>query len=164
MQFFNENTSNYLQFFSMTMEVLGISLAYLEIKYKSIARSIEEKILNDEEKIKEFAMKLMENKIFSALVTIFIIILFFFFVPYMFGFYDHVLPPDMKSIQQTIMWVTSPVIVLFIIGLCLILLGDFVSWLNHFSDGHAIGALGVVITGLGLLGEVYQILTIFYGG
>ena len=147
----------------MTMEVLGISLAYMEIKYKALARGIEERILNDEEKIKEFAMRLMENKLFSGLVTLFIIVLFFFFIPYMFGFYDHILPPDMKSIQTTIIWVTSPVIFLFVLGLCLILLGDFVSWLNKFSDGHAIGALGVVITGLGLVGEIYQILTIFYG-
>lgn len=163
MQFFNETTSNYLQFFSMIMEILGISLAYVEIKYKPFARRIETKILREEHRIKKFAFKLMENKLFSALVTIFIMIVFFFGIPYYAGFYDHILPPDMKSIQNTIIWVTAPFVFLFSAGMGLIILGDFVSWLNRFSDGHAIGALGVVITGLGLTGEVYQVLTIYYG-
>ena len=147
----------------MAMEILGITLAYTEIKYKEVARRIEYKIQSEEDKIKQFAHRLMQNKLFSALVTIFIIIVFFFGIPYYAGFYDHILPPDLKSIQNTIIWVTAPFVFLFSVGLGLIILGDFVSWLNRFSDGHAIGALGVVITGLGLIGECYQILTILYG-
>jgi hypothetical protein len=61
-----------------------------------------------------------------------------------------------------IFWFTIPIIVLFAIGLGFILLGDFVSWLNEFSKGHAIGALGVVVTGIGLLGDTYQSLVIFF--
>ena len=49
----------------------------------------------------------------------------------------------------------------FILGIGVIVFGDFVSWLNSFSNGHAIGALGVVVTFLGLLGESYQVITIF---
>lgn len=147
----------------MFMEIIGITLAYIEIRYKPLARRIEEYIKFFEKRTKEFGYKLLENKLFSALITIFVIVVFFFEIPYMAGFFDEVLPPDMAGIQETLLWLTSPIVILFILSILTIGFADFVAWLNRFSEGHAIGALGVVVTFLGLVGEIYQILTIFYG-
>ena len=147
----------------MFLEIIGITLAYIEIRYKPLANSIESKILLEESRMKEFAFKLIENKLFSSLITIFITIVFFIEIPYIAGFYDKIIPQEWNQIKVTIIWLTIPVIALFIIGVFLILLGDFLAWLNDFSDGHAIGALGVVVTFLGLLGETYQVVTIFVG-
>ena len=162
MTFFNQETSNIIQFISMAMEIIGITLAYIEIRYRPFAMRIESRILDIEVKIKEFAWKIVQNNLFSVLITLFVMVVFFFERPYMAGFFDTVLPENMKQVQEVIYWCTFPIVVLFLACIFLIFLSEFVSWLNRFSDGHAIGSLGVVVTGIGLTGEIYQVFSIFY--
>lgn len=144
----------------MFLEVIGITLAYIEIRYKPFANRIEAKILKEESRIMDFASNLLKNKFFSALITIFITVVFFIEIPYLAGFFDKIVPSEWEDVKLAVIWSTFPIIILFAIGFCIILMGDFVSWLNRFSDGHAIGALGVVVTFLGLMGETYQVITI----
>ena len=144
----------------MGLEMIGITLAYIEIRYKPLANRIENKILREEGRIMDFAFKLLKNKFFSALITIFVTIVFFIEIPYLVGFFDKIVPKEWNNVKETIIWSTFPIIFLFVLGICFILLSDFISWLNRFSHGHAIGAFGVVVTFLGLLGETYQVITI----
>jgi hypothetical protein len=144
----------------MFLEIIGITLAYIEIRYKPLATRIEAKILAEEGRIKDFAYKLLENKLFVVLVTLFIIVIFFIEIPFLVGFFNKVIPKDWDHVKSIVLWSTLPVIILFLGGIGVALLGDFVGWLNRFSHGHAIGALGVVVTFLGLVGETYQVLTI----
>jgi len=159
--FFNHSTSEYIQFISMFLEVIGISLAYIEIRYKPLATRIEMKILKEEIRIKDFATRLLKNRLFSALITIFITVVFFIEIPYLAGLFDKIVPQEWEEVKLAVIWASFPIIILFALGFCFILMSDFISWLNHFSDGHAIGALGVVVTFLGLMGETYQVITIF---
>jgi len=145
----------------MFLEVVGITLAYIEIRYKPLATRIEMKILKEETRIMGFVYNLLKNKFFSALITIFITVVFFIEIPYLAGFFDKIVPHEWDNVKIGVIWSTFPIIILFALGFCIILMGDFISWLNAFSDGHAIGALGVVVTFLGLLGETYQVITIF---
>ena len=159
-KFFNETTSDYIQFISMGLEIIGITLAYIEIRYKPLANRIESKIMREESRIRNFATKLIENKLFVTLATIFFVFVFFFDVPYLVGFFDRIVPEKWSHILIWGIRATLPFIVLFITGIGVVVFGDFVSWLNEFSNGHAIGALGVVVTFLGLVGETYQVITI----
>lgn len=145
----------------MFLEVVGITLAYIEIRYKPLATRIEMKILKEETRFMNIAYDLLKNKFFSALITIFITVVFFIEIPYLAGFFDKIVPHEWDNVKIGVIWSTFPIIILFALGICIILMGDFISWLNAFSDGHAIGALGVVVTFLGLLGETYQVITIF---
>lgn len=160
MRFFNETASEYIQFISMIFEVVGITLAYVEIRYKPLANKIETKILQEESRIKDFAYKLIQNKLSVSLITVFITIVFFIEIPYLAGFFDRIIPDDWKHIEMAVIWLTFPIIFMFVVLIGAILMGDFVVWLNQFSEGHAIGALGVVVTGMGLLGDTYQAITI----
>jgi len=160
MRFFNETASEYIQFISMVFEIMGITLAYIEIRYKPMATRIEAKIMAEETRLKDFAYKLIQNKMSVSLITVFITVVFFIEIPYLAGLFDKIIPPDWKHIEAAVIWSTFPIIFLFVAWIAAIFLGDFVSWLNEFSEGHAIGALGVVITGLGLLGDTYQAITI----
>jgi hypothetical protein len=144
----------------MFLEIVGITLAYTEIRYKSLANRIEAKILHEETRIKDFAFKMLKNKFFSGLITVFVTIIFFVEIPYLGGFFDRIIPPEWNTVKLAVIWSTLPVIAVFVLSFCFILFSDFVSWLNEFSNGHAIGALGVVVTFLGLLGETYQVVTI----
>ncbi len=160
MTFFNETASNYIQFISMVFEIVGITLAYIEIRYKPLANKIELKLLADESRIKDFAFKLLQNKFSVTLITVFIMTVFFIEIPYLVGFFDRIIPENWKNIEAVVIWLTFPIIFMFVVLILMILMGDFVSWLNRFSEGHAIGALGVVVTFLGLLGDTYQAMVI----
>jgi hypothetical protein len=160
MTFFSETVSNYIQFISMVFEIVGITLAYIEIRYKPLANKIEMKLLADESRIKEFAFRLLQNKFSVTLITVFIMTVFFIEIPYLVGFFDRIIPQNWKKIETAIVWLTFPIIFMFAGLIVMILMGDFVAWLNRFSEGHAIGALGVVVTFLGLLGDTYQAITI----
>jgi hypothetical protein len=157
---FNHTASEYIQFVSMFLEIIGITLAYIEIRYKPLANRIEERILQEENRIMDFSYKLIKNKFFSALITVFVTVVFFIEIPYLAGFFDRILPEEWGGVKLGVIWSTLPVIFLFVLGFVFILFSDFLSWLNRFSNGHAIGALGVVVTFLGLLGETYQVITI----
>jgi hypothetical protein len=160
MSLFTETASNYVQFISMVFEVVGITLAYIEIRYKPLATRIETKILMEESRIKAFAYRLIENRMSVALISVFITMVFFIEIPYLVGFYDRIIPDNWKYLEATVVWSTFPVIFMFVGLIVAILMGDFVAWLNRFSEGHAIGALGVVVTAVGLVGDSYQALTI----
>lgn len=122
------------------------------------------KIVSAESRVKDFAHLLIESKWFIRLITLFIILLFFIVIPDMAGFFDKVFPENWHSMKMLLFWGTFPIVLLFIGGIFFILFAEFVVWLNRFSDGHAIGALGVIITILGLFGEAYQVITILFGG
>jgi hypothetical protein len=158
--FFNQVASEYIQFISMFLEMTGITLAYIEIRYKPLATRIEMRILVEENRIKDFGYNLLQNKLFSALITVFVMVVFFIEIPYLAGFFDSIVPAEWNDVKVAVIWLTLPIIVLFALSICFLLFADFVSWLNYFSNGHAIGALGVVVTFLGLLGETYQVITI----
>lgn len=160
MRFFNETASEYVQFASMIFEVVGITLAYIEIRYKPLAIRIESKFQAEEGRVRDYVNKLAESKLSVVLITIFITIFFFVEIPYLAGLYDKIIPSNWHFVEQWVIWVTVPVLVMFIALIGTILMGDFVSWLNRFSRGHAIGALGVVITAIGLMGDTYQAITI----
>lgn len=148
----------------MFLEVIGITLAYIEIRYKPLATRIEERIVEGEAQIKGIATRLLKNNLFSALITCFITVVFFIEIPYLAGFFDKIVPPEWEEIKLAVIWASFPIIILFVLGFLFILMSDFISWLNHFSEGHAIGSLGVVLTFMGLLGETYQVITIFVEG
>ena len=163
MTFFNETAANDIQFVSMFLEIIGITLAYIEFRYKPLAHIIEAKIISGEGRIRDFAYGIIENKLFVWLITIFIVVVFFVVIPDMAGFYDRVFPFEWHFLRAIIFWLTFPIVVLFGVGIGFILFAEFVVWLNQFSDGHAIGALGVIVTILGLIGESYQVCTILFG-
>ena len=145
----------------MFLEIIGITLAYIEIRYKPLANKIEGRILQEEERIRNFASRLNENSIFMTLATIFFIFIFFLDIPYLVGFFDRIVPDKWTGTLLLVIQLTVPIIIFFVGGVVFVVFADFVSWLNQFSNGHAIGALGVVVTFLGLLGETYQVITIF---
>jgi hypothetical protein len=94
----------------MGLEMIGITLAYIEIRYKPLANRIENKILTEEGRIMDFAFKLLKNKFFSALITVFVTIVFFIEIPYLVGFFDKIVPKEWNNVKETIIWSTFPII------------------------------------------------------
>lgn len=58
--------------------------------------------------------------------------------------------------------VALPIVALFFLGMFVIIVSAWITSLNKFSEGHAIGSLGVFIASMGLLGELYQVIYIVW--
>ena len=150
-----------VQYVSAILEVLGIGLAFIELKFPKLADKLEGKINLMDEKARDTAYKLLEHKGFATLVTLFIFVIFFFEIPYLFNFFK-ALPPPWNTIQEIFFWVSLPVVIMFVLGISVILLSSWVTSLNNFSKGRAIGALGIFVASMGLMGEAFQIWVIIF--
>jgi hypothetical protein len=154
MKFFNESVSNSLQYITLILEVAGITLAFIEIKSPSSADKIEKAIRGVQKFTERASYKVTRSHAGQTFITLFIILLFAAVVPTVWGLFT--LP--------WYLWLLFGIVgAIFGIILGLHLTVDFINSLNKFSNGKAIGALGICLASLGMVGEAYQILFIWFG-
>ena len=154
MEIFNDDLSDVLQYVSLILESVGLTLAFIEIKSPNTAALLEASIHGFENHLKELGNKIASNKVTQNIVSTFIILIFLAVIPALWGLFE--LP-----IFVWVIFFFVAAIFLFVIGI--FLLGAFINSLETFSHGRAIGALGVCLASLGIFGEIYQILNIWFG-
>jgi len=159
--FFSEDIANAVQFVSMFLELGGLTLAFIELKYENLANTIEQGILKSEQITRNLADKMMENKLFSSIITLFIVVMFLIEIPSLAGFYDAVLPKEYLTILDNLQIGAFIIIGLTAFGFGIVFFSEFIGALNKFSNGKAIGAFGIFMAFCGLMGEVYQVAFIF---
>ena len=160
MTFFNDTVSDVFQFITINLELVGITLAFIEIKLPDTANKIENGMFSAETKVRNFAEKMIGHKLFSSMITLCIIVGFFFEIPAAAGFFDAVFPADVLRFMDYLLYFSIAITLVVVLGFGVILLGEFIAALNRFSNGKAIGALGVFLASLGLVGEIYQVINI----
>lgn len=144
---------NYITF---TLEFVGVFLAFIEIKFPSIADKIEHAIDSSEVRTKLLRAEISTGKTSAAVFTIFIIAALTYAL-YALGFFNHVETKQFETIAHYLVMLFPVTVVIVLLGLGMILFGELIDWLNAFSDGRALGTLGVSIGFMGLLGEIYQL-------
>jgi hypothetical protein len=153
MKFFDHSVSNSLQYITLILEVAGITLAFIEIKSPRTADKIEKAIRGIQKFTERASYKVTRSHAGQTLITLFIILLFAAVVPTIWGLFT--LP--------WYLWLLFGIVGgIFGIILGLHLTVDFINSLNKFSNGKAIGALGICLASLGMVGEEYQILFIWF--
>ena len=163
MSFFNDEAANAVQFISMFLELGGLTLAFIELKYEKLANTIERGIMKSERVTRTMAEKMLSNKLFSSVVTMFIVVMFLFEVPTLMGFYEKVLPKQYMVVVDNMQIGALFIIGITLFGFGIVLFSEFIGALNRFSNGKAIGAFGIFMAFCGLTGEFYQVAYIFFG-
>lgn len=154
MKFFSNAIANGLNYLTLAFEIVGFTLAFVEIKYPRGADRIERAFRGLEKFVQRFSYKMANNTIGQTVITIFIILLFAAVVPTIWGLFK--LPPFVWIVFGVAGVAVGIIVVLH-------LMVDFLDSLNKFSNGKAIGALGVCLGSLGIVGELNQILTQWFG-
>jgi hypothetical protein len=142
-------TSNDIfQYSALLLEILGITLAFIEIKFPRTADQLEYNIDSLEDWVIATGQRITNNHLTGVLMTAFV---FIFFV-ILFDVWDFLglnLPLIIKIIFGVVLLIVGIVIGLYFLE------GILVS-LNKFSGGHALGSLGVALASLGLAIELFQ--------
>lgn len=167
MDFFNNDTANSVQLISMPIESIGFMLTFIEVIKPDIADKIENFI--DRAEIQSLSLyKKHLNKLGAFLQNgKLILAMMIFAVAWLaVGIYRTIYDLSFEQISQ-IFWIVSfPLIVLsfvLVYGILVSSLNSLIKFLNTFSNGKALGSIGLILAFLGLCGEIYQVLTLFFG-
>lgn len=154
MNFFNPDTSSAIQYLTFPLEVIGFSLALIEIRFPNAAQRISKLQARSFKPFSESLSKLDKNSLrgkanesIGLLVTFIIVI---------FGIISIAALWAMGELQNSILFgnsVFGSLYVLFVIVFgTYILMGLSSRWVK----GREVGTLGLILASLGLLGESYQ--------
>ncbi len=170
--FFNETIAAYLQYVTFPLELIGLSLALIEVRFPKVAAYLTRQIERLSVPMQELRSgqsggeSLIERSL-GVLLSRLIKTGFYILT----AIYGVKLIYQLLSSEPALDWLTgmlfSYVIWAIIMTVALVVLGLAVFFLvvggsefaRRFVAGRAIGTLGILIAGLGLLGELYQLLT-----
>ena len=146
--------SNEIQLATFILEILGVTLAFIEIRFPYKADRIERRIRRSEDWVRNLGEKITNNRLTEWTMTAFIIV-FFLSMSDWWGLWE--LPTAVWIVFSVIYFVVGTIFGLYIIE-------EVIKILNHQSNGRALGALGVILAILGLAGEIVQMYLNFTSG
>lgn len=151
---------NWMSVISFLLEVVGLTLAGIEIKNPLLANRMEEFVDSLEYKFKHIGSVESETYVFQGLLSASIFIILVFGSWWVLGHYSEVIDEPHYPMWLLLGFGVILSITLFVI--VIILLSDFINFLNKFSvnendsEGKALGTLGFIIGMLGVLIEISQ--------
>ncbi len=170
--FFNETVAAGLQYVTFPLELIGLTLALIEVRFPRLAAYLTQQIeqlsapmrdLRSEQSGGESMMERSLGLLLSRVLrTGFYILTAIYTVKLIYQLLDRG-PETGWLIGLLTSYIVSAVIMtiaLLVLGLTMFFLvvggSEFA---RRFVAGRAIGTLGILIAGTGLLGELYQLLT-----
>lgn len=170
--FFNETIAAGLQYVTFPLELIGLALALIEVRFPEVAAYLTRRIewlsvpmqeLRSGQSGNETTFERSLGALLSRLLkTGFYILTAIYSAKLIYQLLNHGPEPGWL-VGMLFSYVTSGIIMtvaLVVLGLATFFLvvggSDFA---RRFVAGRAIGTLGILIAGLGLLGELYQFLT-----
>ena len=166
--FFNESVAASLQYFTFPLELIGVTLALIELRFPKTAAYLTRQIERASmplQALRSGSDAMIERSLATLLTRLltlgYVILSAIYAVTIISRLIDRGFEPEWL-IGVFINYLVVAVILtvaLVILGLTLffVVIGgsDFA---RRFVAGRAIGTLGIIIAGLGLLGELYQFL------
>ena len=165
MSFYNNFIANCVQLISFPLELIGLTLAVIDIYFPGKAEEIENFIDKLESGLYRKGSHLKEkSKDYAFWFAVFMA--FNFLVNYLYDF------DGLNVLVELALHLVS-----LLIPLCLFVLFSIiiyakivipylhrsVTFLNKLTSGKALAAIGLILAGLGFLGEFYQVATMLFG-
>ena len=170
--FFNQTIAAYLQYVTFPLELIGLSLALIEVRFPEVAANLTRQIerlsvpmqqLRTGQSGSESLIERSLGALLSRLIkTGFYILTAIYSVKLIYQLFSRAAELDwlVGILISYVIWAIIMIVALVLLGLVMFFLvvggSEFA---RRFVAGRAIGTLGILIAGLGLLGELYQLLT-----
>ena len=170
--FFSETIAAYLQYVTFPLELIGLSLALIEVRFPEVAANLTRQIerlsvpmqeLRSGQSGSESLIERSLGALLSRLIkTGFYILTAIYSINLIYQLFSREPEPGWLAgmLFSYVIWAITMTVSLVLLGLAIFFLvvggSEFA---RRFVAGRAIGTLGILIAGLGLLGELYQLLT-----
>jgi hypothetical protein len=146
--FFSNEISNTLQMFTFPMEVIGLTLAAIEVRFPVIAAKIQLSIEDD----KSQTTAELERGIIRTIKTsriLHVVLLMYFLWAVFIGY-------STGKIAGGLFLAAAPIILIPFLYLIIWLSVKGSTFLLNWVPDRSVGTLGIIIAGFGVLGEAYQ--------
>lgn len=170
--FFNETVAAGLQYVTFPLELIGLTLALIEVRFPRLAAYLTQQIeqlsapmrdLRSDQSSSESMMERSLGLLLSRLLRTGYYILTAIYIAKLIYYLLDRGPESNWLIGLLISYIIAGVIMtiaLLVLGLTMyFLVVGGSEFARRFVAGRAIGTLGILIAGVGLLGELYQLLT-----
>lgn len=145
---FLDSVADLIQEASLIVTIVGLSLAWCEIKAPRFADRMENFVDDLEHKMADMGLGIQQSMGFQILITVWLFFVFLGIIPWALDAWN----------MHFLLWITFwGLTAMFSAVVGVHLLVDFIAFLNAFSNGHALGTIGIMLGFLGFLGEVYQV-------
>lgn len=152
MGFFNGPTADIVQHISLPLEAVGFVLVLIEIYWRRVGERLEWEI-DFMTGVDVFIAESVEPADGSRMPTAMILIVPLFILIWIALF-------GSLSWEEHRLW-KGMTLVIGVVTAGSAFIPILARFLNRLTDGRALGSLGLVLAFLGLLGEVYQIITMY---
>jgi len=166
--FFNEIVAARLQYVTFPLELVGFSLALIEVRFPKAAAYLTRHVERLATPMRDFSgdhvtmersLEAFLSRLLKAGLTLFVLA-YLAQLGYRMAMADWHWTPGFAELLSFLIVGVVLTIVLALLGLVTFFLVTGSSeFARRFVAGRAIGTLGILIAGLGLLGELYQLMT-----
>ena len=151
MEFFSNEIASTLQYFTFPLEVIGLTLAAIEVRFPKLAARMHQYLVQDQQEIqKQFDYGFLKTLKTSYLVQITLIL--YLLAVLTFAYFED------NLIGGLVLAVAPLILIPFLSFGSTLMLRAYI-FLTNWVPERSVGTLGLIVAGFGILGEAYQFTT-----
>ena len=151
MEFFSNEIASTLQYFTFPLEVIGLTLAAIEVRFPKLAARMHQYLVQDQQEFqKQFDYGFLKTLKTSYLVQITLIL--YLLAVLTFAYFED------NLIGGLVLAVAPLILIPFLSFGSTLMLRAYI-FLTNWVPERSVGTLGLIVAGFGILGEAYQFTT-----
>ena len=151
MEFFSNEIASTLQYFTFPLEVIGLTLAAIEVRFPKLAARMHQYLVQDQQEIqKQFDYGFLKTLKTSYLVQITLIL--YLLAVLTFAYFE-------DNLIGGLGFAVAPLILIPFLSFGSTLMLRAYIFLTNWVPERSVGTLGLIVAGFGILGEAYQFTT-----
>jgi len=157
MPFFTDSTADTVQLISLPLEIVGLTFAFIELKHPKTADRIEGWIDDWDEKLRNLVKYPVAGIKYYRPGRIILLLGYPLILTCL-------LILNWKIVMEKTGFLIAFILLIAVSSLYLFsfFMPALVRFLNEYSNGRALGTFGLILAGLGGLGEIYQVLNMYF--
>ena len=151
MEFFSNEIASTLQYFTFPLEVIGLTLAAIEVRFPKLAARMHQYLVQDQQEFqKQFDYGFLKTLKTSYLVQITLIL--YLLAVLTFAYFE-------DNLIGGLGFAVAPLILIPFLSFGSTLMLRAYGFLTNWVPERSVGTLGLIVAGFGILGEAYQFTT-----
>ena len=151
MEFFSNEIASTLQYFTLPLEVVGLTLATIEVRFPRVAARMHQYMLQDQ----NYVQKELDYGFLKTLKTSYFVgiaLVLYLLAVLTFAYFE-------DNLIGGLGFAVAPLILIPFLSFGSTLMLRAYGFLTNWVPERSVGTLGLIVAGFGILGEAYQFTT-----